>query len=129
MSRLMIVSLIAVVFAIAGPGALVFGDESNAPGERDLKVAEFYDRTGQTGSASFYYELVQRRHPGTAFAQKASQRIEVLKQATRDYDVAEFYHRAGHAASANFYYELVVRRYPGTTFAMKAKERIEQPQK
>jgi hypothetical protein len=47
--------------------------------ERDFKVAEFYRRTGHPGSACFYYELVSRRYPGTAYADLALQRKLEIK--------------------------------------------------
>ena len=36
--------------------------------DRDLKIGEFYRRTGHPGSAYFYYELVRRRYPNTDYA-------------------------------------------------------------
>ena len=33
--------------------------------DREIKVAEFYQRTGKFGTAHFYYQLVQIRYPGT----------------------------------------------------------------
>jgi TolA-binding protein len=46
--------------------------------DKDLKIAEFYRRTGHPGSAYFYYEIVKRRYPGTPYADKAAQRIQEL---------------------------------------------------
>jgi outer membrane protein assembly factor BamD (BamD/ComL family) len=121
------VALVGLIFGVAVQADFVFGEEPKLLGEQEFKVAEFYDRTGHTDSACFYYELIQRRHPNTVFAQKAGQRLAVFKQAARDFDVAEFYRQRNHFESAMFYYELVLRRYPGTTFAAKAKDRVEQP--
>jgi outer membrane protein assembly factor BamD (BamD/ComL family) len=39
--------------------------------EKDYAIGEFYRRTGHPASAWFYYELVRRRYPGTAFHDKA----------------------------------------------------------
>jgi RNA polymerase sigma factor (sigma-70 family) len=51
-------------------------------GAREFALAEFYRRTGHPGSASFYYELVSRRHPGTPYGDKAKQRLEEVRQQT-----------------------------------------------
>jgi RNA polymerase sigma factor (sigma-70 family) len=48
--------------------------------DREIKVAEFYRRTGNFGAAHFYYQLVQIRYPGTNFAEKANQGLEDLKK-------------------------------------------------
>lgn len=48
--------------------------------DRDLKVAEYYRRTGKLGSAYFYYELTRRRYPGTDIEKKAVQGLEELKK-------------------------------------------------
>ena len=48
--------------------------------EQDYKKAEFYRRTGHPGSAYWYYELVQRRYPGTVFADKARDRWSELRE-------------------------------------------------
>lgn len=47
--------------------------------ERDLRIAEFYRRTGHPGSAYFYYELVNRRYPNTEYAKKAAERMGELQ--------------------------------------------------
>jgi hypothetical protein len=39
--------------------------------EKDLKVAEFYERTNRPQAAYFSYDLVRRRYPGTASAEQA----------------------------------------------------------
>ncbi len=44
--------------------------------ERDMKIAEFYQRTGHPGSAYFYYELVCRRYPNTSYCATAAKRKE-----------------------------------------------------
>jgi polyhydroxyalkanoate synthesis regulator phasin/F0F1-type ATP synthase assembly protein I len=48
--------------------------------DRDIEIAEFYRRTGKFGTAHFYFQLVQRRYPGTNFAEKAKQGLEDLKK-------------------------------------------------
>jgi TolA-binding protein len=52
---------------------------SQQQADKDLKIAEFYRRTGHPGSAYFYYELVRRRYPNTAYFDKATQRIHDLR--------------------------------------------------
>jgi outer membrane protein assembly factor BamD (BamD/ComL family) len=53
--------------------------------DRDMKIAQFYERTGHPGSAYFYYELVCRRYPNSDYATKASERKVALKsKADRD---------------------------------------------
>ncbi len=47
--------------------------------DRDLKIAEFYRRTGHPGSAYFYYELVRRRYPNTDYAKQADERMRDLR--------------------------------------------------
>jgi outer membrane protein assembly factor BamD (BamD/ComL family) len=47
--------------------------------DKDLKIAEFYRRTGHPGSAYFYYELVRRRYPGTTYFDKATQGMHELR--------------------------------------------------
>lgn len=47
--------------------------------DRDLKIADFYKRTGHNGSAYFYYELVKRRYPGTSYYKEAVARMDELK--------------------------------------------------
>jgi outer membrane protein assembly factor BamD (BamD/ComL family) len=47
--------------------------------DKDLRVAEFYRRTGHPGAAYFYYELVRRRYPGTKYAKEASTRMEEVR--------------------------------------------------
>jgi outer membrane protein assembly factor BamD (BamD/ComL family) len=49
--------------------------------EKDFKIAEFYRRTGQPGSAYFYYEIVRRRYPGTDFFDKATERMHEVRAA------------------------------------------------
>lgn len=56
--------------------------------DRDLKIAEFYRRTGHPGSAYFYYELVRRRYPNTEFSKKADERLTELRGlAEREHNV------------------------------------------
>jgi outer membrane protein assembly factor BamD (BamD/ComL family) len=58
--------------------------------EKDLKMGEFYQRTGHPASAVFYYELVVRRYPNTEYAQKAAtQRDELLAKIQRDPAIAQ----------------------------------------
>jgi len=47
--------------------------------EKDLKLAEFYQRTGHPGAAYFCYELVCRRYPNTSYAATAAKRKEELR--------------------------------------------------
>jgi RNA polymerase sigma factor (sigma-70 family) len=51
-----------------------------ASGEKDLRMAEFYRRTGHPGSAYFNYELIARRYPGTLYAKRAKERMAELKK-------------------------------------------------
>jgi hypothetical protein len=46
--------------------------------EKDLKMAEYYERTGHPGSAVFYYELVRRRYAGTKYSDLATDRKDRL---------------------------------------------------
>jgi outer membrane protein assembly factor BamD (BamD/ComL family) len=39
--------------------------------DRDFNIAEFYRRTNHPGPAYFYYELVRRCYPNTAYSEKA----------------------------------------------------------
>jgi outer membrane protein assembly factor BamD (BamD/ComL family) len=124
MTRLL---MVAVIVCFTASDVRVFGEKANSSAERDFQLAEFYWRTEHPGAAYFYDEVVQRRYPGTSFAEKARQRVEdVRTRAARDFQLAEFYRRAGHVGSASFYYEWVSRRYRGTSFAEKAKERIQE---
>jgi TolA-binding protein len=47
--------------------------------DKDLKIAEFYRRTGHPGSAYFYYEIVRRRYRNTPYFDKATQGMHELK--------------------------------------------------
>lgn len=47
--------------------------------EKELNMAEFYRRQGKMPSAYWYYELVQRRYPGTPQAQRARERWAELR--------------------------------------------------
>jgi len=47
--------------------------------DRDLRIADFYRRTGHPGSAYFYYELVKRRYPNTDYANQADTRMAELQ--------------------------------------------------
>jgi hypothetical protein len=46
--------------------------------EKDLKTAEYYERTGHPGSAVFCYELVRRRYAGTRYSDIATERKDRL---------------------------------------------------
>jgi TolA-binding protein len=46
--------------------------------DRDMKIAETYQRLGHNGAAFFYYELVIRRYPNTTYASTAEQRKREL---------------------------------------------------
>jgi outer membrane protein assembly factor BamD (BamD/ComL family) len=48
--------------------------------EKEFKMAEFYRRTGHPASAYFYYKLVERRYPGTKYAQMAVERWNELRE-------------------------------------------------
>ncbi len=54
--------------------------EAKQDADREIKVAEFYQRTGKFATAYFHYQLVQIRYPGTDFAEKAKQGLEDLKK-------------------------------------------------
>lgn len=47
--------------------------------DKDMKVADFYRRTGHAASAYFYYEIVRRRYPNTKHAEVAVQKMEELR--------------------------------------------------
>jgi uncharacterized protein (TIGR03067 family) len=47
--------------------------------KRDLNIGKFYQNSGHSASAIFYYEIVQRRYPNTAFAAKATQLLQELR--------------------------------------------------
>ena len=51
----------------------------NLQAEHDFDMARFYERTGHPGSAHFYYEIVRLRYPGTPQAEKASEKLSVLR--------------------------------------------------
>jgi beta-lactamase regulating signal transducer with metallopeptidase domain len=53
-------------------------DESDA--QRDLRIARFWEREGHQGSAHFYYQIVQRRYPGTTEAEEAAKKISDLEE-------------------------------------------------
>ncbi len=52
--------------------------------EHDLAIADFYRRAGHPASAAFYYELIQKRYPGSAPADKAAQHLQELRGQTPD---------------------------------------------
>jgi outer membrane protein assembly factor BamD (BamD/ComL family) len=52
---------------------------SDSVAKRDLAIAEFYRNAGNPGAAKFYYQLVQRRYPGTPHADAATSRLATLK--------------------------------------------------
>ena len=47
--------------------------------DRDMKIAQHYQRTGHPGSAYFYFELVRRRYPNTTYAEQATQRMNEIR--------------------------------------------------
>jgi outer membrane protein assembly factor BamD (BamD/ComL family) len=47
--------------------------------ESEFRTAEYYERIGKPGSASYTYEMVRRRYPGTKYSDLAEKRIEKLK--------------------------------------------------
>jgi outer membrane protein assembly factor BamD (BamD/ComL family) len=62
---------------------------NNLQAEKDFNIARYFERTGHPGSAHFYYEIVQRRYPGTTWAEKAQKKVIELrataqKQASSD---------------------------------------------
>jgi WD40 repeat protein len=56
-------------------------DDEGQPGEKEWRLAEFYRRTGHSGSAYFYYELLLRRHRDSPYAKQATQRMRDLQRA------------------------------------------------
>jgi outer membrane protein assembly factor BamD (BamD/ComL family) len=46
--------------------------------EKDLRMAQYYERTGHPGSAVFYYELVRRRYAGTRYSEVAGEKKDEL---------------------------------------------------
>lgn len=46
--------------------------------EKDLYVAQWYERTGQSGAAEFYYRLILRDYPNTLPAAEARSRLRAL---------------------------------------------------
>jgi polysaccharide export outer membrane protein len=59
-------------------------DAGLAQAEKDFKAAEFYRRGGHRASALLYYELVSRRYPDTAVAERAAERLRELQKETAD---------------------------------------------
>lgn len=47
--------------------------------EKDIRRAEFYERTKHPGSAYFMYEIVRRRNPGTKYEKLANEKMNQLK--------------------------------------------------
>jgi len=48
--------------------------------ESEFRTAEYYERVGRPGSATYTYEIVRRRYPGTKYSDLAEKRIEKLKE-------------------------------------------------
>lgn len=46
--------------------------------EKDLRMAQYFERIGHPGSAVFYYELVRRRYAGTRYSDLAGEKKEQL---------------------------------------------------
>ena len=46
---------------------------------RDLAALKFYVKAGQTGSATFYRDLIQRRYPDSLYSQQAEQLVREMK--------------------------------------------------
>jgi outer membrane protein assembly factor BamD (BamD/ComL family) len=46
--------------------------------EKDFRMAEFYERTGHSGSAVWMYEIVVRRYPGTGVDKLAAERRDAI---------------------------------------------------
>jgi outer membrane protein assembly factor BamD (BamD/ComL family) len=47
--------------------------------EKDFKMAEWYRQTKHPGAAYFYYDMVERRYPGSPYAKQANERKAELK--------------------------------------------------
>jgi WD40 repeat protein len=64
------------------PGARddFLGAAEAPPGQKEWNLAEFYRRTGQAGAAYFYYEMLLRRHPHSAHAREAAERMRELRR-------------------------------------------------
>jgi hypothetical protein len=70
---------IAIVRLVNKAGQLASEEEqSEARAAEDFATGEFYERNKNLGSATFYYELVQRRYPETPYAHKAKSRLAKL---------------------------------------------------
>lgn len=84
--RDLLVALLAAVSVVAAPlqaPAVQAVTVDEAAANRDLSIAEFYRRTGNLGSAKFYYQLVQRRYPGSTHANNATQRLTDLGEGAK----------------------------------------------
>ncbi len=66
------------------------GEKKIAEAEKNLKMAEFWRRTGHPGSALCYYEELSQDYPGTIYAERAKERmIEMEKQLLNRKDLCE----------------------------------------
>ena len=54
--------------------------------QKYLRMAEYYERTHNPGSAYFYYDLVVRQHPGTKSAEVAKARMDALEPVRKQMD-------------------------------------------
>lgn len=70
----------AIRALVLGSVLLAADGAKSTPAEKDLQTAEFYRRTGNSGSAAFYYQLVQRRYTSSSEAATARQRLAELKR-------------------------------------------------
>jgi beta-lactamase regulating signal transducer with metallopeptidase domain len=88
LSRIGVASLLAAA-AILLPLGPTRADPANAEtpqavesadAQKNLQTAVFWERTGHSGSAHFYYEVVMRRYPGTTAAAEAEKRLKELRK-------------------------------------------------
>ncbi|HEV3436356.1 MAG TPA: sigma-70 family RNA polymerase sigma factor [Gemmata sp.] len=98
--------------------------------EKDLKIAAFYRRTGKIGSAYFYYELVQNRYPGSAYAKLAKDAISELKKkhVGKLEDGSEVWGASEDAAAAEIY-ELLQQVQKLESRLKALQERLQSPPK
>jgi outer membrane protein assembly factor BamD (BamD/ComL family) len=76
--RDLFIALASLTLIAAPSGLAVQNARVDDAAGRDLAVAEFHRRTGNVVAAKFYYQLVQRRYPGSVQANNATQRLANL---------------------------------------------------
>jgi outer membrane assembly lipoprotein YfiO len=71
-----------------------------------------------------YYELLLRRYPLGAYAQRSREMLQSIEKelAKRDYLMALYYSRHGKPQSARFYLQCIVRDHPQSQYAKLAEE-------